>query len=496
MTSCLTEKNEVAINASTIPNQIVLIFKDFPEAYTISLNDTKGEAYTPARPDLKYYDEQLIQRIINPKTGTNDTIVIPCNRNSIEFQHNVKGFDNFDYIFLKGDTVVFTYKEKIPTAKITNRVISDFETNYDWKQREIVCSNDYPALFRITMPFMFITYNSINIGQEGERQGILGQIDKIKNNAQYQFNKELELERNLLDSLLSETLISNESYIWLNNKLKIKEATVKVYNDILDRNEVKLISLNDSDSLLAYHAYRTLLTNISSTLYERKIKRIISPNSNLPNYKIVYDSILDSELFTSKAKEILLFETSNSLIQNSGATKINEHLKKIKNHIVDTVLISYLVEKHELKYQISKELELVALDGSKTTLTNLIEENTDQIVYIDIWASWCSPCIEEFPHSKILTDKLRGKNVKFIYLSIDYDRNKWEASSKKHNLPDEYSFLVQNKKTSKFLERIDFSSIPRYLIFNKAGDLEYSNAPRPGEGETIKIIEGLLRSNP
>jgi hypothetical protein len=105
LTSCLSKEEK---SESLIPNQVVLIFKDFPKDYSISSKDTQGKAYTPARPELRYYDDHLIQRILKPKTGTNDTLVINCNRKSIEFEHSVKGFDNFHYIFQKGDTVLLS----------------------------------------------------------------------------------------------------------------------------------------------------------------------------------------------------------------------------------------------------------------------------------------------------------------------------------------------------------------------------------------------------
>jgi hypothetical protein len=254
LNSCLTKKSsEILSSESVIPNQIVLIFKDFPKDYSINLKDTQGKAYMPIRPEIRYYDEHLIQRIFKPKPETSDTMLISCSKESIEFQHSVKGVDNFEYIFKKGDTVIFTYHDKIPKAKIINRAISDYETNYDLKQREIICHNEYPALTKVTFPFMFITYNSDYIGREGERSGILGQIDKVKSDAQLRFKEELELERNLLDSLLSESAISKENYKWLNQKLKIKEATVKVYNDLLSRTEVKSVISKDLDSILKYH---------------------------------------------------------------------------------------------------------------------------------------------------------------------------------------------------------------------------------------------------
>jgi thiol-disulfide isomerase/thioredoxin len=316
-------------------------------------------------------------------------------------------------------------------------------------------------------------------------------VDKVKHDAELRFKKELDIERNFLDSLLNKSLLSNEGYNWYIQKLQFKKEVEKAHNDLLSRNEVKTIISKDVDSLLKYHSFRRLVTTISSAFYDRKVKRIITSNSNLQDYRIVYDSILRSNLFSDKANQILLFETSDWLIQNNKATEISKHLEKIKKDIKDTVLVSYLIDKYNLENHVSNELQLADINGNKTTLSNIIKSNTNKVIYVDFWASWCGPCIEEFSQSKILTEKLKDNNVEFIYLSIDEASDKWIASSKK-NLPSKHSFLIKNVKTSKFLESIDLSLIPRYLIFDKTGNLKYTNAPRPSNNETIKILRELM----
>ncbi len=493
LTSCLTKKDAYTDKEESVRlNQIVLIFENFPEDYSIYLNDTKGKAYTPARPELRYYDENLIQRILKPKSETADTVIIICNQNTIEFQHSVKGVDNFEYLFQKGDTVIFSYSKKIPNAKIINRTVSDFEINYDLRYREIICNSDYPAFTKVLVPWTFITYNSNFIGKEGERLGILGEIDRVKVKANVSFIKELELEKAFLDSLFTVNLITRQAFDWLNQKRDLKGNIIKAHNDDLARNQIGSIIPKDLDSLLKYHSYRDLIANINSAFYERKVKRILTSNSNLPDYKLVYDSILRSDLFSKKTKEILLFETSKSLIINSSATEISKHLTRLKSDIVDTTYLSYLMNTYKIKNPISKELELIDLNGNKLTLSKFIEQNKGKVIYVDIWASWCRPCIEEFPQSRILIEKLKTRDIQFIYLSIDDENIKWKNASRKHRLPDKYSFMVDNRKTSKFLEELDFNTIPRYLVFNRAGKLEYKNAPRLSDQRTFILLEELL----
>ncbi len=44
---------------------------------------------------------------------------------------------------------------------------------------------------------------------------------------------------------------------------------------------------------------------------------------------------------------------------------------------------------------------------------------TDSPVVVNLWATWCAPCVEELPYFEKAAKK--HPNVKFIYLSLDLD---------------------------------------------------------------------------
>lgn len=55
-------------------------------------------------------------------------------------------------------------------------------------------------------------------------------------------------------------------------------------------------------------------------------------------------------------------------------------------------------------------------------------------VFIDFWASWCSPCIEQIPHLKEINEQFKGKNFQLLAVSLDSKREGWEKAVKKHDL--------------------------------------------------------------
>ena len=57
-----------------------------------------------------------------------------------------------------------------------------------------------------------------------------------------------------------------------------------------------------------------------------------------------------------------------------------------------------------------------------------------KVVVVDVWATWCGPCVKEMPFFKKLKDEFEGKEVVFMGVSVDENKFKWEAYMKKQGL--------------------------------------------------------------
>lgn len=110
--------------------------------------------------------------------------------------------------------------------------------------------------------------------------------------------------------------------------------------------------------------------------------------------------------------------------------------------------------------------------------------------YIDIWATWCSPCKEEFKFNPSLTAMLQNYNVKPLYLSIDKDSDDedWKNMIKYYKLPGIHLRANDNlrKDLQKQLENDHVFSIPHYLIINKKGAIVNRDAERPSSLDKLR----------
>ena len=77
-------------------------------------------------------------------------------------------------------------------------------------------------------------------------------------------------------------------------------------------------------------------------------------------------------------------------------------------------------------------LKLIDKDGNARSL----EEFKGKVIFLNMWATWCPPCIAEMPSINKLHEKM-GDKVAFVMLSLDEDFETAKAFDKRkgYNLP-------------------------------------------------------------
>jgi thiol-disulfide isomerase/thioredoxin len=140
------------------------------------------------------------------------------------------------------------------------------------------------------------------------------------------------------------------------------------------------------------------------------------------------------------------------------------------------------------------ESELIKENNERVTWKQVLQQNKGKVVYIDFWASWCGPCIEEMPHSKELQKKLKAKAVAFVNISIDTSPDKWAKAMQKLSFPSAgvQNYLIDSSgPLSQFLQ---LPPIPRYVLIDKNGKVFALDAKRPSNLKLVNDIEALLNN--
>ena len=126
--------------------------------------------------------------------------------------------------------------------------------------------------------------------------------------------------------------------------------------------------------------------------------------------------------------------------------------------------------------------------GGTTSLADL----KGKYVYIDVWATWCGPCIAEIPSLKKLEKEYHDKNIAFVSISIDdeKDHDKWKKMIVDKELGGTQLF-ADNNWDSQFVQDYMIKGIPRFILLDPEGKIINANAARPSDQKLSTILKEL-----
>jgi len=126
--------------------------------------------------------------------------------------------------------------------------------------------------------------------------------------------------------------------------------------------------------------------------------------------------------------------------------------------------------------------------GGTTSLSDL----KGKYVYIDVWATWCGPCVREIPALKALEQKFHDKNIEFVSISIDVEKNynKWKNMITARDLRG-VQLLADKGWQSSFVKDYGIKGIPRFILLDPEGKIINANAPRPSNPNLTTLLESL-----
>lgn len=137
------------------------------------------------------------------------------------------------------------------------------------------------------------------------------------------------------------------------------------------------------------------------------------------------------------------------------------------------------------------QCHLAALDGGQRYD---LRQFRGKVLYVDFWASWCTPCIQSFPFMSRMDEELRGKGLQVV--AINLDEHVADAQSFLQERPARFSVAVDDSRACP--QAFGVTAMPSSYLIDRKGVIRHVHwGFRPGESEQVRgLVEQLLAEAP
>ena len=278
----------------------------------------------------------------------------------------------------------------------------------------------------------------------------------------------------------------NYARIWIepqkiNFKAKDGEFSKAKITGSKTQNEKEILSAlrkdytNRRDSLTAI--YRNPKSNDS-------IKKIASEG-----LKIIYDSHtkIEQDFIKNNPKSYVSAYLIDFYSTTFGKTKT----KELYDVLSDNLKTSSYGENINRYLSLNKNLKVgdTYVDFSMTDAKGKLIHLSDfegKLILLDFWASWCGPCIEEYPALKKAYSEFNANNFEIVGISEDQTKNRWLKAIEKNKLNWVNLWNEKGNNADPYLI-YGISGIPDNLLINENGIIVARNLRGEKLIETIKL---------
>ena len=287
-------------------------------------------------------------------------------------------------------------------------------------------------------------------------------------------------------------------------------------NENLNLGREKNTSVNYDTSYFTIPFEPALLEDeLTKDLYAQSLALYLTLNIAWPAFNMldvkdgyVNDSIPQADIFpyiTSQmlkktklphnVKEFLTAKEVYANLQSNGiSTSSDSLINDFKRNYKDSKYLADIQKEYTRRLSIipgkpAPDFMGLTPEGDQVLLSDF----KGKVVYLDFWATWCGPCVQQFPHAKILEEAYEENDeVVFLYVSMDRDKEKWQEMVKAKNLSGIHIIDVEKDEKSAWQKYL-LTGVPQYILIDQSGLIVNENPPIPSSGKVKAEIDKLLK---
>ncbi len=273
----------------------------------------------------------------------------------------------------------------------------------------------------------------------------------------------------------------------------------------LEKARIKADLLNSYKSGKFYSTYELKLKDEKAKAFEAQYEKAIEPKVKALSQNFTDASLMKLVVYRDIAEDVVKeggkpadiqiiadWYKASDLVDNMQKVKDKQQLETFRPQLANLKTAAFKAAANASLKQLMAfgkgdlAVDFIATDlnGKPVSLSSL----KGKVIYVDLWATWCGPCMQEMPHFEKLKALYKDNpNVVLLSLSIDDDVSLWKNSVSARKA-DGYQWMINRAK----LQPYNIVGIPRSLLIDKNFKIVEMSGPMPSEASASKAINALL----
>lgn len=131
--------------------------------------------------------------------------------------------------------------------------------------------------------------------------------------------------------------------------------------------------------------------------------------------------------------------------------------------------------------------------GDEKTLSEWLAGSQGRVVLVDFWATWCGPCVQQFPHTVQLAEMHEAEGLKVFTVTMDEpDDEELVSDFLRRKNAALATLITPYGAGAEFVEAFGLrGDVPFYRLYDRQGTLRYSFSGDPEGIENCEPVERI-----
>lgn len=225
--------------------------------------------------------------------------------------------------------------------------------------------------------------------------------------------------------------------------------------------------------------------------YIREKNRKEGEENDSTDLKYAFLLKLDETVQNSKVKSQVSYRQALHYMTKTEVPEL--FMEKIRDLMTDSIQLNYIEDIFRKiiltqKGKPSPGFSFKNKNGEMIALSDL----KGNVVYLDIWATWCVPCKKELPYLDSLQNDYANKNIAFVSIAWEDNKVRWRNFIEEKEIRG-IQLFADNSDAPFFIDySVRGSGIPRFILLDQNLNILDATAKRPSDESLRKQLDELL----